>query len=412
MARPRSPISLTFPKNPPLSPRTSSRMNSQSKASLPSLQALRAPRLSQPLSPIKIPTIRTQSSARPGSPIQIPAIRSLVRPVSIKSPDKARIRSPIRLSMSAVRPLSPQNRRIQSPRETRAVEIQLDIRDFKEGYSVAQQQQRSHEDTYQIKMLGPFRYFAIFDGHGSRNGLTNNHVAVYARNHLHEALVQAFQNINFNDELEVKYAIINVFANFDAQMFEEKNKHGTTCTIVLIDDVNDKIYQINLGDSRSILFTNSNIISETSDHSPIDVEEYNYLLSNGKLVSQLRIDETNRILNADGYVDQNRVDGSLAVSRAFGDFKFKSYHGHEYHPYNNKVSTFPDIIVTPKRLAKHFLLTSDAPFEANHYNNESLVSLANNASGNVAYDMVQKIRPDTTDDITIIYGDVEIAIPF
>jgi serine/threonine protein phosphatase PrpC len=292
------------------------------------------------------------------------------------------------------------------------IEIQLDVRDFTEGYTVAQQQQRSHEDTYQIKMLGPFRYFAIFDGHGSKNGLSNNHVAIYARNHLHEFLVEAFRNINMNDELEVKYAIINVFANFDETMFKRKNKYGTTCTIVLIDDVNDKIYQINLGDSRSILFNNSNIISETSDHSPIDLEEYQNLLSRNQLKVSHRLEETQRIINADGFVDQNRVDGRLAVSRAFGDFKYKSYRGHDYHPYTNKVSTFPDIIVTPKRLVKQFLLTSDAPFEGNRYNNESLVSLANNASGNIAYDMVQKIRPDTTDDITIIHGFVELPLPF
>jgi len=33
----------------------------------------------------------------------------------------------------------------------------------KEKWGVAQQQQRASEDRYQVKQIGPFRYFAVFD---------------------------------------------------------------------------------------------------------------------------------------------------------------------------------------------------------------------------------------------------------
>jgi serine/threonine protein phosphatase PrpC len=422
----QSPI---HPQIPPIQSSIQSSIRSPIHHQIPPIQSsIRSP-------------IRSQIQSQIQS--QIPPVKSLIRsqipPVqsSIRSPIRSQIQSQIPLVRSPIRSKIPvvqrspiklsyeQNRglRPQSPRSSRIVEypsgskdavteIQLDVRDFNDGYTVAQQQQRSHEDAYQIKLLGPFRYFAIFDGHGSKEGLTNNHVSIFARNHLHNALVHAFQTINFNDELEVKYAIINVFANFDAEMFEKGYIYGTTCTIVLIDDVNDKIYQINLGDSRSILFNEANIVSETIDHSPIDIQEYNQMINRGIVIHPVRIAETKRIIEADGYVNRNRVDGRLAVSRAFGDFEYKVYDDHDYHPYTNKVSTFPDIIVTPKRLVKHFILTSDAPFEGQRYNNDSLVSLANNSVGNVAYEMVRKIKPDTTDDITIIYGNVDIPIPF
>jgi len=67
----------------------------------------------------------------------------------------------------------------------------------------------------------------------------------------------------------------------------------------------DKIYCANIGDSRSILFTGETVIPLSEDHKPDnDVE--------------LR-----RIKKANHFVEEGRIDGNLALSRAFGDFQYK-----------------------------------------------------------------------------------------
>ena len=85
---------------------------------------------------------------------------------------------------------------------------------------------------------------------------------------------------------------------------------GTTATVVLITD--DKVICANAGDSRTVYGTGWNSdgkagkgIPLSQDHKPDDAAE------------------KKRIEAANGYVEQGRVFGTLAVSRALGDFDFK-----------------------------------------------------------------------------------------
>lgn len=78
---------------------------------------------------------------------------------------------------------------------------------------------------------------------------------------------------------------------------------GTTSCVVLITDT--KIYCANAGDSRGVL-SNSSVAHPLSfDHKPLNHKE------------------SKRIYKATHYVEDNRVDGNLALSRAFGDFCYK-----------------------------------------------------------------------------------------
>ena len=70
--------------------------------------------------------------------------------------------------------------------------------------------------------------------------------------------------------------------------------------MVLVTD--DKIFCANAGDSRSILKQGIDTIPLSYDHKPTDSTEMN------------------RIVKANHHVSQARVDGALALSRAFGDF--------------------------------------------------------------------------------------------
>lgn len=64
-------------------------------------------------------------------------------------------------------------------------------------------------------------------------------------------------------------------------------------------------YQANAGDSRAIASVNGAVEQLSFDHKPNNYQEMS------------------RIIAAGGWVECNRVNGNLALSRALGDFIFK-----------------------------------------------------------------------------------------
>lgn len=78
------------------------------------------------------------------------------------------------------------------------------------------------------------------------------------------------------------------------------NDTGTTSCVVLFTETD--IYCANAGDSRGVLCRNSKPVELSFDHKPDNAEELK------------------RIKTANHFVEDSRVDGNLALSRAFGDF--------------------------------------------------------------------------------------------
>ena len=80
---------------------------------------------------------------------------------------------------------------------------------------------------------------------------------------------------------------------------------GCTACVVLI--TNDSIYCANAGDSRAVIGTkNGEVIELSQDNKPDNAEEKRRIQASGNNVSM------------------GRVNGSLAVSRAIGDWEFKN----------------------------------------------------------------------------------------
>ena len=276
-------------------------------------------------------------------------------------------------------------------------------------YGVRQKQQRANEDRFRV-IYGYmenicFRFFAVFDGHGGPGKL--GHVNDYCVDHLHKRIGSKLTRTDLDNPILVTKAIKDAFISFDKEMFDlhkvGKLNYGTTCTAVLIDDIRGKIYQINLGDSASIIFNKDGIISETKDHKPTDELE------------------ANRVKKAGGFVKYNRIMGDLALSRAFGDYMYKNNINKnlEYDPYNAAVSAEPDVIIVDIIRPMTIILTSDAPYEDNSFTNKTLVELFSNCYrdrqadilqekprlellNDIANRMVSKIAPRTTDDTTIL----------
>lgn len=168
--------------------------------------------------------------------------------------------------------------------------------------------------------------FCVFDGHGGKE------VAIYARDRFHKILVelQEFKVKNYKD------ALIETFRLLDEEI---KNKEygldtGSTSNVVYFND--SDIYCANAGDSRSVLFTNDRVVALSEDHKPDNQSEL------------LRIQKT------DHFVEDSRVDGNLALSRAFGDFQYKDSAKSGWK--DQAVSANPDVTITKRKKGDKFII--------------------------------------------------------
>jgi len=139
--------------------------------------------------------------------------------------------------------------------------------------------------------------FAVFDGHNGRT------CSKFITSKLPEVLSK---NCYFFDAPSV--ALVQSFMEVDKMFLEncskKGDKSGSTGVAVLIRD--KQMFVANTGDSRCIICEESNVYALTNDHKP-----YNSF-------------EKDRILHSGGHVVSGRVEGVLAVARAFGDIEFKN----------------------------------------------------------------------------------------
>lgn len=144
-------------------------------------------------------------------------------------------------------------------------------------------------------------FFAVFDGHGGAK------VAEYAGRHLHRRVLETeeYQQGKYDEALK------RGFLGLDEEMLaDEEYKDemaGTTAVVVLMK--NNKLICANVGDSRAVLSVTGAEEPLSYDHKPANESE------------------ARRIMNAGGWVEFNRVNGNLALSRALGDFIFKRNDG-------------------------------------------------------------------------------------
>jgi protein phosphatase 2C family protein 2/3 len=160
-------------------------------------------------------------------------------------------------------------------------------------------------------------FFAVYDGHGGAK------VAQYAGNHLHRAILsqEEYSKGDIADALQSGFLQIDQDMLMDPDMKEELA--GTTAISVLLKD--NKIYCANVGDSRAVACFGGRADALSIDHKPSsDIE-------------------SKRIVAAGGWVEFNRVNGNLALSRALGDFVFKR--NEKKGPKDQIVTAFPDVQV-------------------------------------------------------------------
>ena len=167
--------------------------------------------------------------------------------------------------------------------------------------------------------------FGVFDGHGGKE--VSIFVEKFFKDELvkldsfkakdwEKALKEAFKRMDdmlLTDEGKAELKKINASCGqqdpFALANREDNIANFTGCTATVVLITKTDFYCANAGDSRTILARSGqgNLMKELSfDHKP-DNE-----------------DEKKRIMAAGGFVEENRVNGSLNLSRSMGDFEYKS----------------------------------------------------------------------------------------
>ncbi|QLL31685.1 hypothetical protein HG536_0B05500 [Torulaspora globosa] len=160
--------------------------------------------------------------------------------------------------------------------------------------------------------------YSIFDGHGGAS------VAQYCGEKIPSILQRqkSFKSGNLSQ------ALIDTYLQTDEDLLKDpvlRNDYsGCTATSILVSKLQKKLVCGNSGDSRTVISVKGRAKALSYDHKPT-------------LAS-----ERSRIIAAKGFVEMGRVNGNLALSRAIGDFEFKS--NSELAPHEQIVTAVPDII--------------------------------------------------------------------
>jgi protein phosphatase 2C family protein 2/3 len=200
----------------------------------------------------------------------------------------------------------------------------FDFRNIVVGTATAQGWRSDNEDCHCVFLDLPSShvdFFAIYDGHGGP------FVARYVGQHLHNLFDSSFKTLEGSEPVEK--TIQRTFLAVDELLLNEAGEDcgtcGSTACVVLLQHLpKRRVTCANAGDTRAVLCRGGQAVDLSADHRPNSDSE------------------RSRIHAAGSSVSEDRVDGMLAVSRAFGDFEFKQ--AKNMPPQSQAVTCFPDIV--------------------------------------------------------------------
>lgn len=155
------------------------------------------------------------------------------------------------------------------------------------------------EDTSLIKHDGESTDFivAIFDGHNGSG------CSKFLRDSLLEEFYKQMKFHNNDIELSLKEAYHRIDQKWINYAQTKDCNDGSTGLCIIVN--NNRIIVANTGDCRALMNRSGKCIELSRDHRPTDPEEMKRIEDNG------------------GKVIGGRLQGELAVSRAFGDYRYK-----------------------------------------------------------------------------------------
>ncbi|OHT03256.1 Protein phosphatase 2C 1 [Tritrichomonas foetus] len=171
---------------------------------------------------------------------------------------------------------------------------------FSGGHAECKGKSYTMEDFCTIvgEFAGPnTQFYGVFDGHGG------SECSAYVGRNLHQLIAKKLiGHIESPQNDEIFSAIQNSINEINEYAIEQWKNQGTTIAIAII--IKDMLYTANVGDSRILLVDKNagKVVERLSyDHKASDINEQKKILAN------------------DGFIQNDRVAGYLALSRAIGD---------------------------------------------------------------------------------------------
>mmetsp|Transcript_8655 Transcript_8655/g.13152 ORF Transcript_8655/g.13152 Transcript_8655/m.13152 type:complete len:418 (+) Transcript_8655:34-1287(+) len=167
-------------------------------------------------------------------------------------------------------------------------------------------------------------FLAVYDGHGGAQ------CAKFAGQCVHYYLAKSaafYENI----EQALTEAFLRADQRFLKQAIKRNNYSGSTACVCFVR--NTDLYTANIGDSRAVLCRNGKPIALSNDHTPAYKPD------------------AKRVENAGGKIVYGRVNGKLAVTRAFGDLDYKQ-HKHLFFP---EADFIDNLVIASPEISHHTL---------------------------------------------------------
>jgi len=186
--------------------------------------------------------------------------------------------------------------------------------------------------------------FGVFDGHGGQE------VALWVKDNFKKELIklQSYKSKCYKEALEECFLkldelmetpagqrrLMELQSQSDGGFGDGKSFAGCTATVILI--TRTEIICANSGDSRTVLSRAGRAREMSEDHKPENPGELS------------------RIKRSGGFVEEGRVNGMLALSRALGDFEYKG--NSQLPPREQAVSAYPDVRIEPIDAQTQFVI--------------------------------------------------------
>mmetsp|Transcript_26739 Transcript_26739/g.88870 ORF Transcript_26739/g.88870 Transcript_26739/m.88870 type:complete len:507 (+) Transcript_26739:53-1573(+) len=209
----------------------------------------------------------------------------------------------------------------------------------------------SMEDSHVVLMRADWGFFGVFDGHGGSQ--CSSFVA--------KRLVEELDAKHAVDAPVDNDAVFALARRLDKEFLDSGMDSGSTGTFAIVHSPPEaggryRLRVGNIGDSRVLLGRKDGSMVRgqgsdgalTKDHKPSDVEE------------------RARIVRGGGFVERDRVNGELAVSRSFGDHRYKATDRVE--PQHWWVTADPDFVDIDCDAADFLILVCDGISEGDFPN--------------------------------------------
>ncbi|CAN6569642.1 unnamed protein product [Malus baccata var. baccata] len=189
-----------------------------------------------------------------------------------------------------------------------------DVGGIRWGSTSLQGAREEMEDAVVVRSdgLDGFSFAAVFDGHAGFNSVK------FLRDELYKECCAALQGgllLRGNDFKAIREALQETFEKVDSKLLKwlesngEEDESGSTATLMFVG--NDTLVISHVGDSCVVQSCSGKAEVLTHPHRPYGS-------------NKASLQEIKRIREAGGWISNGRICGDIAVSRAFGDMRFKT----------------------------------------------------------------------------------------